>query len=180
MLQLVLWNLLLPDPHRECYSTFQCMAEGEETLQVVVLVGRRQGLLEREAGRAKATEERRRRRKQMYCDRVGTCFRANATTTWTLVVCMCVLMYTDRQGEPKRHSLCCCVRLEASSLRSPVCARMTPPGFQGWKVPCDPPSTWLEGPEEEVSTRHRKYKYEFCACVCYSTFIIIIINNNKK
>lgn len=105
MLQLVLWNLLLPDPHRECYSTFQCMAEGEETLQVVVLVGRRQGLLEREAGRAKATEERRRRRKQMYCDRVGTCFRANATTTWTLVVCMCVLMY--RQGEPKRHSLCC-------------------------------------------------------------------------
>lgn len=57
MLQLVLWNLLLPDPHREYYSTLQCMAEGEETLQVVVLVGRRQGLLEREAGREKATEE---------------------------------------------------------------------------------------------------------------------------
>lgn len=38
MLQLVLWNLLLPDPQRECHSTLKCMTEGEETLQVVVLV----------------------------------------------------------------------------------------------------------------------------------------------
>lgn len=38
VLQLVLWNLLIPDPQRECSSALQGMAEGEETLQVVVLV----------------------------------------------------------------------------------------------------------------------------------------------
>jgi len=46
MLQLVLQNLLLSDPQWECSSTLQCMAEGEETLQVVVLVQERNDLLQ--------------------------------------------------------------------------------------------------------------------------------------
>lgn len=46
MLQLVLWNLLLPDPQRECGSTLQGVAEGEETLQVVVLVQKGNDLLQ--------------------------------------------------------------------------------------------------------------------------------------
>lgn len=45
MLQLVLGNLLVPDPQRECDSTVQRMAQGEETLQVVVLVQERDDLL---------------------------------------------------------------------------------------------------------------------------------------
>lgn len=46
MLQLVLWNLLLPDPQRECGSTLQGVAEGEEALQVVVLVQKKDDLLQ--------------------------------------------------------------------------------------------------------------------------------------
>lgn len=38
MLQLVLWNLLLPDSQRERGTPLQGMAECEETLQVVVLL----------------------------------------------------------------------------------------------------------------------------------------------
>lgn len=38
MLQLVLWNLLLPDPQRERSSALQGVAECEEALQVVVLL----------------------------------------------------------------------------------------------------------------------------------------------
>lgn len=41
MLQLVLWNLLLPDPQRERRSALQGVTEGEEPLQVVVLVRKR-------------------------------------------------------------------------------------------------------------------------------------------
>lgn len=46
MLQLILWNLLLPNPQRECSSALQGVAEGEETLQVVVLVRKRDDLLQ--------------------------------------------------------------------------------------------------------------------------------------
>lgn len=56
MLQLVLWNLLLPDPQRERGSTLQGMAEGEEALQVVVLVQERDDLSQR--GSMKRESER--------------------------------------------------------------------------------------------------------------------------
>lgn len=54
MLQLVFLNLLLPDPQRECSSSLQGMAEGEETLQVVVLVQKkRDDLLKCGTGKSK-------------------------------------------------------------------------------------------------------------------------------
>lgn len=167
MLQLVLWNLLLPDPQRECYPTLQRVAEGEETLQVVVLVGKKAGFVS--VGKQREKTQRRREdggRNKCTETEYSSCFRANATTTRTLARCVCALTYTDRQAELKRHSLCSCVAFEAPSLHSPACAQMTQPGLQGWRVPCDPPSTWPEGPEREVSTRHGECKYVWSARAC--------------
>lgn len=53
------------------------------------------------------------------------------------------------QKEAERQSMCWC-------HHSPVCVQMRRPGCPGWKDLCDSPSTWLEGPEEEVSTRNKK------------------------
>lgn len=96
MLQLVLWNLLIPDPQWECSSALQGVAEGEETLQVVVLVQENRQFvvvcyMQVEGERQKATEEQQKRQRNR-CNKKGCLYCSRVNTCCVLSVCVCAVM----------------------------------------------------------------------------------------